>query len=227
MPSPTPPAPLWEQYRTQLAAYAHTKVNYDVSTQGLDTAATGWRVDDYATSLPPEPPGPAQAAGSFAAAVDVLRNYKFPPPNLITGIFAPDQPLEKRIMVLRAQFLGFTFLFGVQVVDVVAEAACPTPTGAEQVWGYGYRTLEGHFERGQINFSIHKNLVTGAVDFRIHAVSQKGTIRNPFYWLGFKVFGRMLQRRFARQSLLRMRRLVAEALTQSPAPAQTKPAAVG
>ncbi|MGI4735657.1 MAG: DUF1990 domain-containing protein [Janthinobacterium lividum] len=223
MPSPTPPVPLWEQYRPQLEAYAHTKVNYDVSTQAPD-AATGWRVDDYATDLPAEPPGPAQAAGSFAAAVDVLRNYRFPPPNLITGIFAPSQPLENRVMVLRAQFLGFKFFFGVRVVDVVDEAARPTPLGAEQVWGYGYRTLEGHFERGQINFSIHKNLATGAVQFRIHAVSQKGTIRNPFYWLGFRLFGRMLQRRFARQSLVRMRQLVAEALASPVAALKTKPA---
>jgi hypothetical protein len=223
MPSSTSAQPLWEQYRAQLDAYAHTQVNYDVNTPEQD-AATGWRTDDYATDLPAEPPGPAQAAGSFAAAVEVLRNYKFPPPSLITGIFAPGQTLENRIMVLRARFLGFTFLFGVRVVDVVDGARRTTPAGPEQVWGYGYRTLEGHFERGQINFSIHKNLATGAVQFRIHAVSQKGTIRNPFYWLGFKVFGRMLQRRFARQSLVRMRRLVAEALAGSPAGAQTNPA---
>ncbi|RZK22513.1 MAG: DUF1990 family protein, partial [Hymenobacter sp.] len=31
------------------------------------------------------------------------------------------------------------------------------------MWGYGYRTLQGHFERGQIDFSVHKNLTTGAV----------------------------------------------------------------
>ena len=222
------PAPLWQQYRRQLAAYADTQVNYDVSTLTQDALATGWRRDDYATDLPPEPPGPALASGSFAAAVEVLRNYTFPPPSLITGIFAPDQPLENRIMLLRAQFLGFKFWFGVRVVDVVDEASRATPAGPagydpEQVWGYGYRTLEGHFERGQINFSIHKNLASGAVQFRIHALSQKGTIRNPFYWLGFKIFGRMLQRRFARQSLARMRQQVAEALA-SP---QTKPAPVG
>ena len=46
-----------------------------------------------------------------------------------------------------------------------------------------------------------------------------GSIRNPFYWLGFKLFGRMLQRRFSRQSLARMRRLVGEALAHR----QTKP----
>jgi uncharacterized protein (UPF0548 family) len=223
MPSPPAAVPLWEQYHSLLETYAHTKVNYDVDAPEKD-AATGWRLDDYSTDLPPEPPGPTQAQGSFAAAVEVLRNYKFPPPDLITGIFAPGQPLENRVMVLRAQFLGFRFFFGVRVVDVVDEASRATPAGPEQVWGYGYRTLEGHFERGQIDFSIHKGLATGAVQFRIHAVSQKGTIRNPFYWLGFRLFGRMLQRRFARQSLRRMRWLVAEALASPATRPQTNPA---
>ncbi|WP_310395942.1 hypothetical protein [Hymenobacter sp.] len=47
--------------------------------------------------------------GPPAAAQDVLRRYAFPPPDLITGIFAPDAPLENRVMVLRAQFLFFKF----------------------------------------------------------------------------------------------------------------------
>ena len=215
----------WEQYRAQLAAYAQAPVNYDTGPGVLRTPATGWRLDDYATDLPPEPPGPAQAAGSFAAAVQVLRHYTFPPPRLIQGIFAPSQPLADRVMLLRAQFLGFVFWLGVRVVEVVDEASQPGPAGPEQVWGYGYRTLAGHFERGQINFSIHKSLATGAVQFRVHAVSQPGVIRNPFYWLGFKLFGRMLQRRFARQSLVRMRRQVAQALASPAAAAQTKASA--
>jgi uncharacterized protein (UPF0548 family) len=102
---------------------------------------------------------------------------------------------------------------------VTDEAARPSPDGPERVWGYGYRTLEGHFERGQIDFTIHKNLTTGAVQFRVHAVSQLGQIRNPFYWVGFRLFGRMLQRKFARESLRRMREMVATALAQgTPAP---------
>ncbi|RYY07786.1 MAG: DUF1990 family protein, partial [Cytophagaceae bacterium] len=146
--------------------------------------------------------------------------YTFPPPSLITGIFDFDAPLEHRVMLLRGRFLGFVFWFGVRVSGVIDEAARPTPAGPERVWGYGYRTLQGHFERGEIQFTLHKNLATGAVQFRIHAVSQTGRIRNPFYWLGFKLFGRYLQRKFSRDSLVRMRRLVAEALAQN----QTKPA---
>ncbi|MGI4759629.1 MAG: DUF1990 family protein [Janthinobacterium lividum] len=225
MPSPaTAPSapPAWEQYRAQLAAYAHAKVNYDYEQVHEYSSATGWRIDKYQTDLPAEAPGPPAAQGAFAAAQAVMRRYAFPPPDLITGYFDPSQPLAQRIMVLRAHFLVFNFYFGVRVVDVVDEAAQASPAGPERVWGYGYRTLEGHFEKGQINFSVHKNLGTGAVQFRIQAMSQPGHIRNPFYWLGFKLFGRTLQRRFAHQSLARMRRLVTEALAQPPAPAQTK-----
>ena len=215
MRSPAPAAPpAWEQQHARLDAYANTKVNYDYERQHEYTSATGWRLDDYAADLPAEAPGAPAPAGSFAAAQDVLRRYAFPPPDLITGYFDPGQPLEKRVMVLRAHFLVFNFYFGVRVSEVVDEAARPGPAGPERVWGYGYCTLEGHFERGQINFSVHKNLTTGAVQFRIHAVSQPGQIRNPFYWVGFKVFGRALQRRFSHQSLARMRRLVAEALAR-------------
>lgn len=212
--------PLWEQYKARLASYEHAKVNYDVERQSEYNAANGWRLDDYATDLPAEAPGPPAAHGTFAAAQDVLRHYAFPPPRLLTGIFKPDGPLENRVMLLHARFLGFSFWFGVRVSEVTDEAARATPAGPERVWGYGYRTLEGHFERGQIDFTIHKNLTSGAVQFRIHAVSQTGRIRNPFYWLGFKLFGRMLQRRFARESLARMRQLVGEALAQG----QTKAA---
>jgi uncharacterized protein (UPF0548 family) len=204
--------PLWEQYKARLASYADAKVNYDFARQAEYTSASGWRLDDYATDLLAEAPGPPAAHGAFAAAQDVLRRYAFPPPSLITGIFKPDTPLENRVMLLRARFLGFSFWFGVRVSEVTDEAAHPTAAGPERVWGYGYRTLEGHFERGQIDFTIHKNLTTGAVQFRIHAVSQTGRIRNLFYWLGFKLFGRRLQRRFARESLARMRQLVADAL---------------
>ena len=219
--------PAWEQYRARLDSYANAQVNYDFARQNEYTSATGWRIDDYATGLPAEAPGPPEAAGSFAAAQDVLRRYAFPPPNLISGYFDPSVPLEKRIMVLRAHFLVFNFYFGVRVSEVTDEAARATPDGPERVWGYGYRTLEGHFEKGQIDFTIHKNLTTGAVQFRIHAVSQPGQIRNPFYWLGFKLFGRVLQRKFARESQRRMRELVAVSLAGQPLPVQPLAAPAG
>ena len=218
--------PLWEKHRARLEAYAAAAVNYDFSRQTEYTTATGWRLDDYETDLPAEAPGPPAAAGAFAAAQDVLRRYAFPPPDLITGIFVPDGPLESRVMVLRAQFLFFKFYFGVRVSGVTDEAARDTPAGPERVWGYGYRTLEGHFERGQFDFTVHKNIASGAVQFRIRAVSQPGRIRNPFYWVGFKLFGRRLQRKFAHESLRRMKEMVSAALAGTPI-RETLPASVG
>ncbi|GAB2472561.1 DUF1990 domain-containing protein [Hymenobacter qilianensis] len=206
--------PLWELHRARLASFNEAQYNFDPERAYEYTTATGWHVDDYATDLPPEAPGPPAEHGSWTAARQVLLNYTFPPPDLITGIFVPDDPLEKRTLLLRGQFLFFTFWFGVRVGGVFDETRT-TDTGPEQVWGYNYRTLEGHFERGEINFTVHKHLQTGRVEFRIHAYSQLGRIRNPFYWLGFKLFGRMLQRRFARESMRRMREQVEESLAKA------------
>lgn len=202
--------PLYELQKARLEAYATAGYNFDPDKAAEYTSVAGWNVDDYETELPTEAPGPADAHGSWAAAREVLRNYTFPPPGLITGIFVPDQPLEQRVMVLRGQFLLFTFWFGVRIGGVTDETRTRPDGAREQVWGYNYRTLEGHFERGQIDFTIHKLVATGRVLFRIHAFSQVGQIRNPFYWIGFKLFGRMLQKRFARQSMRRLQEQVAE-----------------
>ena len=209
-----PNQPLWERYRERWAHYLQSGYNFDPAELDTTNAAAGWRRDHHAIDLPAEAPGPAEPAGSFAAAQQVLREYAFPPPSLLVGIYEPGAPLAGRLMLLRGYFLGFTFWFGVRVGPVLDAPSMPSAQGPEQVWGYGYRTLQGHFERGQIDFTVRKNLQTGAVQFHIDAVSQKGTIRNPFYWLGFRIFGRTLQRRFARQSLARMRGLVLEMLAE-------------
>lgn len=211
-PTATAAAQLLARYRSRLLTYQVAPVNFDAKRLADYSAATGWNVDDYETTLPPESPGPPQAPGSFAAAQTVLRRYSFPPPGLLAGIFDPAQPLENRLMLLRGRFLGFSFWFGVRVGGVWDEVR-ESDQGPEQVWGYFYRTLQGHFERGQIDFTLHKNLGTGRVLFRIHAVSQTGRIRNPFYWLGFKLFGRQLQRRFAHESMRRLQWQVQEILS--------------
>ncbi|UOQ66971.1 DUF1990 family protein [Hymenobacter volaticus] len=84
--------PLDERQKARLKAYEKAGYNFDLNRTHEYTRETGWNVDDYETELPPEAPGPPAAQGSWAAAREVLRNYTFPPPNLITGIFVPDQP---------------------------------------------------------------------------------------------------------------------------------------
>lgn len=204
--------PLYEVQRARLEAYRQAKSSFDDTRVSEYTTANGWHLDDYQQDLPAEPPGPPEPRGSFAAACNVLRNYSFPPPQLITGIFIPDTPLPERVMALRGRFLFFTFWFGVRIGRVVDEVRLLPDGTQEAVWGYNYRTLEGHFEQGQIEFTIHKHLATGRVTFKIYAVSKTGHIANPFYRLGFRLFGRGLQRRFAHESLRRTLSQVQEML---------------
>jgi Domain of unknown function (DUF1990) len=203
----------WRKYKDRLEWFSQRALNFDLERREEYTASQGWNIDQYEADLPPEKPGEPLHNGSFSAAVTVLREYRFPPPDLITGIFVPDTPLEQRVMLLRARFLGFTFEFGVKINGVIDDTQ-----GDERRWGYRYATLEGHFERGQIEFLIIKNLKTGAMKFKISAFSQTGTIQNPFYRLGFWLFGRRLQRRFARESLRRMQVLVSETLRTGSTP---------
>jgi hypothetical protein len=202
---------LYEQYRAQLEALAALKLNFDLERRHEYTEANGWHIDSYAVDLPPEPPGPPLPNGSWAATKRVVMEYRFPDPRIVTGIFAPDQPLDKRVMLLRARFLCFNFFFGVRIGGVVDQTV-PDEAGPKHVWGFNYQTLEGHFERGQMDFAVTKWLESGRVAFTIHAFSQAAPIANIFYRIGFRLFGRGLQRRFARRALARVQELVAEEL---------------
>jgi uncharacterized protein (UPF0548 family) len=82
-----------------------------------------------------------------------------------------------------------------------------------RVWGWNYRTLHGHLEMGQMEYEVWKWLDGGAVELRIHAVSRPATVRNPIIRLGFHLFGRRQQLRFARHACQRMAELVTAELT--------------
>jgi Domain of unknown function (DUF1990) len=201
----------WEQFHDRLGTLEKLNLNLDLERRHEYSEINGWRIDQHEVDLPGEAPGEPIVNGSFQAAKSIASLYQFPPPDLITGIFRPDGPLEGRVMLLEARFLWFWFLFGVRITQVT-DGIFETPTGREQRWGYSYATLEGHFERGQITFTVAKNLERGTVSFRITSFSQRGMIHNLFYRFGFWLFGRMLQERFVRESLSRMQLLVQEKL---------------
>lgn len=205
-------SPLYEQYRARIDALRDLPLNFDLERREQFTVANGWHIDDVQTELPPEPPGPPLPDGSFAAACKVLREYRFADPSIITGIFVPDAPLEERVMLLRGRAFGLTFWFGTKVGAVIDERQ-QGEGGERQVWGFNYRTLKGHLERGQMEFTVIKLLNTGQVAFRINAFSQAGEILNPIIRLGFRLFGRRVQLRFIKRSLARMRQLVSDELT--------------
>lgn len=212
----------WEAYRQQIESLGQRKANFDLEREHEKTEAFGWRVDSYVAELPPEPAGEPLPNGSWNIAREVIANYEFPDPKLITGIYLPEGPLEGRAMLLRGRFLFFTFYFGVRIGQVIDETR-EVEGQPVRVWGFSYHTLEGHFEMGQATFTVWKLLETGRVEFRFKAYSKIAHIPNIFYRIGFHIFGRTLQKRFARQIQERMQNIVAERLaaarTAMPAPA--------
>ncbi|MCC6832976.1 MAG: DUF1990 family protein, partial [Thermoleophilia bacterium] len=137
----------------------------------------------------------------------VVADYAFADPRLIRATYDPGAPLMGRNMLLRGRFLGVDWHLGARVVHVGGGVAEEDGRAVDR-WGWGYRTLEGHLEMGQMDFWVVKARDTGEVWFRIHAVSKPARVANPVVRWGFRLFGRGLQLRFAREAGARMRRMV-------------------
>ncbi|HEX8118682.1 MAG TPA: DUF1990 family protein, partial [Pyrinomonadaceae bacterium] len=114
-----------------------------------------------------------------------------------------EQPLEGRDMLLELRFLGLRFFAGVRVGGVIDEIRRVDGRGV-RVWGWNYRTLQGHLEMGQMDYELWKWLDSGEVQFRIRVVSRPARIPNLVVRLGFRIFGRRKQLQFARRSCARM-----------------------
>jgi uncharacterized protein (UPF0548 family) len=112
-------------------------------------------------------------------------------------------------MLLEARFWKLVrFRFGVRVGAVVDLTRSEGGRDV-RVWGWSYRTLQGHLEMGQMDYQVWKWLDTGDVEFRIHVVSRPARIPNPIIRWGFRLLGRREQVRFARRACERMARLLA------------------
>ncbi len=207
-------SPLDQRKRARLAEIAALEPTVDVSRRDEYLTEAGWNVDAREIALLDESPGDPESHGAFAVACEVLRAYRFTPRRLIHGVFDPEAPLLERPMLLHARFLWMRFELGVRVSRVLDETRNRDGV-TERVWGYSYRTLAGHLERGEITFEVAKRRNTGEVMFRIHSYSQTDHIDNWFYRFGFWLVGRRLQRRFAEESLTNMREIVAHELASA------------
>jgi hypothetical protein len=194
-----------------LAALETQRVNFALGSAEHFTAERGWHVDDFTQPLPPEPPGEPAELGSWEIARRLARNYDFAEPSIVTGYFDPEQPLERRNMLLQLRFYGLRIWVGVRVGDVYDEVRRIDQRSA-RVWGWNYRTLEGHVEQGQMDWQVWKWLDDGTVEFRIHAFSRATPRGNLLVRAGFRVVGRREQLRFLRQTCRRMALLTANAL---------------
>lgn len=192
-------------------------VNFDLEQRQDFTAANGWRIDTYHQALPAEPPGPPVPNGSWEVACRLARNYEFADPAIVRAVYDADQPLQERTMLLEANFHGLRFRLGVRSGGVHDDTR-DVDGRQVRVWGWNYRTLKGHLEMGQIDYEVWKWLDSGDVEFRISAFSRPAGIPNPVVRLGFRLFGRREQVKFAHHACERMAELTAAALDTTDGP---------
>jgi uncharacterized protein (UPF0548 family) len=188
----------------RLAELASKGVNFDPSDVAPGDA--GWHLDDMTEPLPGEPSGDPIEGGSWAVAKQLMVDYQVADPGRVRATYRAGSPLAGRDMLLQIRFAGLRLYVGVRVGDVYEETRV-IDGGEARVFGWDYRTLEGHFEQGQMHYEVWKWLDTGAVEFRLHAVSRAARSGPKLLALGFRLVGRQQQLDFYRQICRRMRRL--------------------
>lgn len=205
-------APVSARARQAYTDWVDRDLNFEPMSFGQARRSSAWRVDGGRTQLPAERPGPPEQGGPFAVARDVMVSYEFADPALVRAVYSASSELEGRLMLLVGRFLGLRFHMGVRVGGVVDEH---TESGGRPVqrFRWHYRTLEGHLERGHMEYELLKWTDSGTVEFIIRAYSQRAPIDNVIVRLGFRLFGRSTQLRFYERSLRRMETFVARRAT--------------
>jgi len=181
-------------------------VNFDPGAVEVSDPKIGWHVDDLIETLPSEASGPPVEGGSWETARELMRSYQVADPARVHATFRREEALSGRDMLLRIRYLGLRFNVGVRVGEVYDETRVLDERRA-RVFGWSYRTLEGHFEQGEMHYEVWKWLDTGDVEFRLHAYSRVAESGPLLLRAGFRLIGRHQQLRFYNQACLRMRRL--------------------
>jgi uncharacterized protein (UPF0548 family) len=190
----------------RLAALAGREVNFDAGDVDSLLSARGWRLDDMIETLPHEGSGPPEEGGSWQVARRIMDEYQLADPGVVTAFYDKGAPMAGRDMLLKIRFAGLRFRVGVRIGDVY-EHTLELDGRQAHVFGWNYRTLEGHFEAGQMHYEVWKWLDTGDVEFHLRAVSQPAKDGPLLPRTGFRLFGRSKQLRFYRQVCRRAKRL--------------------
>jgi uncharacterized protein (UPF0548 family) len=185
----------------RLAALRAKPVNFDPAAPHPESE--GWRVDDYCEPLPAEPPGPPASGGPFERCQKLLREYQVADPRMVRAHYDHDAPLEGRDMLLELRFGPIRLHAGCRVGDITDEERSEDGRPV-RVWGWAYRTLEGHIEQGQMSWEVWKWTDTGAVEFRIHSYSRNAHARNWFVNTGFRLVGQRQRRQYLQHACKRM-----------------------
>jgi uncharacterized protein (UPF0548 family) len=202
----------------ELSELRGRSVNFDLSRRAEYTPDNGWYVDDVRRALPSEPPGDPVPGGSWDTARQIARDYDFADPSIVEGVFDRDEPLEDRTMLLVLHFHALRKRVGVRVGDVYDENR-ELDGRPGRVFGWNYRTLEGHVEQGQMDWQVWKFADSGGVLFRIRSFSRPAGGGNLLVRIGFRLIGRRQQLHFLTLTAERMARLTVEQTAPRPATA--------
>lgn len=191
-----------------LSTLANRPVNYPPMVGRSPTHDAGWHIDTVRHAVSTEAPGAPVEGGPWMVACRLVHDYQFAEPGIIRALYRRDDDLLGRNMLLEGRFVGLRFDMGVRVTSVIDETR-GAGQAAQRVWGWGYQTLEGHLEEGELRYEVIKHLDTGNVEFVITGYSRRAPIPNPIVRVGFTLFGRVTQQRFYRACGRRLQKLVA------------------
>jgi uncharacterized protein (UPF0548 family) len=189
-----------------LAAMSRYPPNLDRRATTPPVDDSEWRVDEMVEPLPHERPGLPEPSGSWSLARRIMDSYQLADPRIVTGLYAPNAPLDGRTMLLKIHYGPLRFQVGVRVGEP-HESTVAIDGREARVYGWTYQTLEGHFEEGEMLYELRKWLDTGDVEFRLHAVSRPARSGPLLLRTGFRLAGRNQQLRFYRQVCRRVKRL--------------------
>jgi uncharacterized protein (UPF0548 family) len=179
--------PSQQTIQTFLASQRDLNFSYDQVGATNDKLPSGFTIDHNRIKL-----GDGQA--TYARAVSALCKWK----QFDLGwlqIVPADTPIEAgAVVAVKAHTFGFWSLNACRIVYVIDERL-----EAESRFGFAYGTLPDHVERGEERFTVQWQ-VDNSVWYDILAFSRP---QHPLVKAGFPV-ARMLQKRFARESLAAM-----------------------
>ena len=151
----------------------------------------GYNVDHNRVQL-------GRGADVYARAVEALKQWRQFGLGWVSLVPHGVQIEQAATVAVKAWACGMWSLNACRIVYVVDEA---------DRFGFAYGTLPEHIERGEERFLIEWNQTDDTVWYDILAFSQP---RHPLVRLGFPV-ARMMQKRFARDSLAAMKSAVVSA----------------
>jgi uncharacterized protein (UPF0548 family) len=173
-----------------IAAQQNQKFSYPETGSSRKRAPQGYTVDHNRIQL-------GKGAGTFERAKNAVRQWKtFEMPWI--SLCWPQTPIETGATVaVLVSHLGFWSMNPCRIVYVVDEQE------PLHRFGFAYGTLPAHSEIGEERFTVEMNPDDQTVWYDIYAFSCPGKLARLAY-----PFARILQKRFARDSMSAMKRVV-------------------